>query len=317
MDIMQRDITSLSSPAAPVDVDRRALGHAYGLAALVSLIPERPLYVSYDLCAKVLDIAVQLLKSAAGHDVKIADVEIEISWTLIAALTSLGPNFVRPHLPQLLVLWRNALPKPTSKDTASNAGRTAAQWMFLLHVRESALGAILCFLRHNSGALVTLDVARRIAALLNNALLFANNILSQDLADVSDSTESTSRVIPLRSREAMLRRRVYQCFTALGISHIPESTQATLLQWTVALFAGPDTYSGSSVQAAIASSSGAFTSIWHSSNGYGYGVTSIDISEQELQLGDSSAIVKPLHRDPIEMAFDGLVRSIYRYVSRF
>ena len=44
------------------DINLRALGHAYGLAALVSIIPERPLYVSYDVSAKVLDMATQLLK---------------------------------------------------------------------------------------------------------------------------------------------------------------------------------------------------------------------------------------------------------------
>ena len=35
--------------------------------------------------------------------------------------------------------------------------------MFLLHVRESALGAVLCSLHHNASALVTLDVVHRIS----------------------------------------------------------------------------------------------------------------------------------------------------------
>ncbi|KAG9219717.1 hypothetical protein CCMSSC00406_0010180 [Pleurotus cornucopiae] len=102
-DMLQRDLTSILSPAAPSDINLRALGHAYGLAALVSIVKERPLYVSYDISAKVLDMATQLLKRAGDHDLKVA-------WTLIASLMSLGLNFVRPHLPQLLVLWRNALP---------------------------------------------------------------------------------------------------------------------------------------------------------------------------------------------------------------
>ena len=93
---------------------------------LLSIIPQRPLYVSYDVSAKVLDMATQLLKRSGEHDVKVAETEVEVAWTLIASLMSLGPNFVRPHLPQLLVLWRNALPKPTSKDSASNAGQSIA-----------------------------------------------------------------------------------------------------------------------------------------------------------------------------------------------
>ena len=89
---------------------------------------QRPLYVSYDVSAKVLNMATQLLKRAGEHDVKVAGTEVEVAWTLIASLMSLGPNFVRPHFPQLLVLWRNALPKPTSKDSASNASLAGCIW---------------------------------------------------------------------------------------------------------------------------------------------------------------------------------------------
>ncbi|KAJ6513468.1 hypothetical protein C8R45DRAFT_779434, partial [Mycena sanguinolenta] len=44
------------------------------------------------------------------HNVRVAGTEVEVAWTV------LGPNFVHPHLPQLLVLWQNALPKPTGED---------------------------------------------------------------------------------------------------------------------------------------------------------------------------------------------------------
>ncbi|EGN94850.1 hypothetical protein SERLA73DRAFT_171234 [Serpula lacrymans var. lacrymans S7.3] len=285
IEFLQRDIDSLQSPAAPSDVDLRALGHAYGLAALVAIIPRRPLYVSYDITAKVLDIATQLLKRASDHDVKIAGVEVEVAWTCIASLMLLGPNFVRPHLPQLLVLWRNALPKPTSKDNPT--GRTVAEWEFLLHVRESALGAILCFLRHNT-PLLTLDVARRVSTLLGNALSFLNTINSQSFEDSSTSMQTDQKGLSLRSREALLRRRVYQAFTALGTASLTESVQTTLLQSAIALFASPDGFAGSSMQAAIASSSGALTSIWQCADGYAYGVTSIDIAEGGAEGDDNS-----------------------------
>jgi hypothetical protein len=311
MDMLQRDLSSLLTPAAPSDINLRALGHAYGLAALVSVIPERPLYVSYDVSAKVLDMATQLLKRAGDHDVKIAGVEIEVAWTSIASLMSLGPNFVRPHLPQLLVLWRNALPKPTSKDSATNAGRSVSEWMFLLHVRDSALGAILCFLRHNSSTLVTLDVGRRIASLLSNALLFANNFLTQNVDEVTDPLAPVvTKGLSLRAREALLRRRIYQCFTALGFSSITESAQTSLLQSVVSIFASPDGYAGSSVQAAIAASAGTFTSVWQSIDGYAYGLAYAEImdnagtgSEDESSLSEKDH----LNRDTIEVSIDVMV----------
>ncbi|KAJ7066512.1 clathrin-coated vesicle protein [Mycena amicta] len=322
MELLQRDLTQLLTPTASPDVPFRALGHAYGLAALVSIIPARPLYVSYDASAKVLDMATTLLKRAGEHDVRVAGTEVEVAWTALASLMALGPNFVRPHLPQLLVLWRNALPKPTSKD--ASAGRTHGEWGFLLHVRESALGAVLCFLRHNSGTLVTLDVARRIASVLSNALLFANNFVSpavQDALGLSDATSqmalqqaaisAAAGTLPLPVREALLRRRVHQCFSALGFNGITEVTQSTLLQSCVSLFASPDVYpgSGSAVQAAIAASSGAFTGIWTSNgDGYAYGVTFIDVGDDIGEDGKKMKEKDPLNRDSVEVAIDSMLR---------
>lgn len=322
MERLQRDLTLINTPSSTREASQRALGHAYGLAALVSAIPERPLYVSYDVSAKVLDMATQLLKRASDHDLKVAGIEVEVAWMLIASLMSLGPNFVRPHLPQLLVLWRNALPKPTSKDSQNNTGRSVAEWNFLLHIRESALGAVMCFLQRNLSTLVTLDVARRIASLLSNALSFANGFISQNVEDPTELQQlhqqqqqyqhppgvKPERKLTLREREALLRRRVYQCFSELGFGSIPESTQASLLQSTISAFANPDAYGtgGSAVQAAIASSAGTFTSVWATVDGYGYGVTSNEVVDfGGIGVGGRRDY---LNRDDVEVSIDTLVR---------
>ena len=81
-----------------------ALGHAYSLSTLFTVIPECLLYVSYDISVKVLDMAIQILKHAGDHDVKIAGMEVDVAWTCIASIMTLGPNFMHAHLPQLLVL---------------------------------------------------------------------------------------------------------------------------------------------------------------------------------------------------------------------
>ncbi|KAF9474335.1 clathrin-coated vesicle protein [Pholiota conissans] len=329
MDKLQRDLSSIVISSSGPEVSFRALGHAYGLAALVSIIPRRPLYVSYDVSAKVLDLATQLLKRAGEHEVKIGGVEVEVAWTLIAALMALGPNFVRPHLPQLLVLWRNALPKPTSKDSGPGAaaGRSVAEWVFLLHVRESALSAVLCFLKNNT-ALITLDVARRIASLLSNALSFANNFISLNVEDPADAlpialTPTGQRPLNMRDREALLRRRVHQCFTSLGFGSIPDTTQMVLLQGAVSLFASPEGYAGSSVQAAIASSTGTFGGLWTAADGYAYGVACGEVGDMNISgsgLGGGEGgmgaegieghgtRVDYLNRDTVEVALDALNR---------
>ncbi|KAF9444651.1 clathrin-coated vesicle protein [Macrolepiota fuliginosa MF-IS2] len=337
MEKLQRDLTLLSTPSSTQgNVGMRAVGHAYGLAALVAVIPDRPLYVSYDVSAKVLDMATQLLKRAGEHELKAASVEVDVAWTMIASLMALGPGFVRPHLPQLLVLWRNALPKFTSKDTQGNSGRSVAEWAFLLHVRENALGAIMCFLQRNSSTLVTLDVARRIASLLSNALSFANGFISQNVEDPAENIHQhpfppgvkRERGLTLREREHLLRRRVYQCFSQLGFSSIPESTQSSLLQSTLSVFVSPDGYTaggvGSAVQAAIASSAGTFNSVWTCGDGYGYGVTSgegvVDFGGVGVDGGlgeggeggkgdaDKEGRRDHLNRDAVEVSIDALLR---------
>jgi HEAT repeat-containing protein 5 len=305
LELLQRDIGILVTPTATVETTSRALGHAYGLSALVAVVSERPLYVSYDITAKVLDVAIQLLKRAGDHDIKVAATEVEVAWTLIAALMTLGPNFVRSQLPQLLVLWRNALPKPTSKDTAGAATRSSGEWMFLLHVRESALGAILSFLIHNNTALVTLDVARRITSLLGHALTFANTFVANPKEEPTPEQMVLNR--SLHSREASLRRRIYKCFTILGLSSVTDTTQASLLQSVVGLFASPEGYMGSPMQAAIASSAGTVISIWQSTDGYAYGVTQIDDAGATDIIDANEVVQSQTTRDAIEDCLQELV----------
>ena len=308
---LQRDLGFLASPTTPSDVHHRTLGYAYGLGGLLSIIPDRPLYVSYDISAKVLDMAIQVLKRAGEHDLQVAAVEVEVSWALISSLMTLGPNFVQTYLPQLLVLWRNALPKPTSKDATNSSGRNSLEWSFLLHVRESALGAILCFLRHNGSVLVSLDVARRLSSLLNNALQFTVAFLAQIGDEQLDQpVVSKDRVgLTLRTRESLLRRRIYQCFSSIGFTGITEATQATLLQSTTALFASAGGYAGSSVQAAIASSSGSFNSIWQSTDGYAYGLA---YSATKIE-GGEFVDKKFSNKDAVVSYFDDLVRDIQHF----
>jgi hypothetical protein len=311
LELLQRDISVVATPAAPHDIAVRFTGHAYGLSALVAIIPERPLYVSYDSSAKILDLAIQLLKRAGSHEMHIASVEIEVAWTMIASLMTLGPNFVRAQLPQLLVLWRNALPKPTSKDADGSSGRSLVEWLFLLHVRESALGAIYSFLAHNATVLITLDVARRIASLLANVLSFVNATPSNNHAGNAELQELEGPT--LHVREAALRRRTYQCYALLGFSGVTESTQTVLLQSAITLFASAEAYNGSALQAAIASSTGELASLAQCTDGYAYGVTSVNITHTTQPEGAEDAQrdkQERLNRDAVDNAIDDLVEQL-------
>jgi hypothetical protein len=308
---VSKDLSSLGTPTAPKDLPERIVGKAFALSALVAVSPSRPLYVSHDISTKVFDLATSLLKRAGDHEIPTAIVEVQVAWYLIAALMALGPGFVKLHLPQLLVLWRNALPKPTSKDS-SVGERGEAEWSFLLLVRECALAAVLNFLRHNSN-LVNIDVARRLATLFTNTLNFVNGFatayaeaLREQAANPGGGTSPIFTARPsLVEREANLRRRVLQCFTGLGPSSATETMQPALLQAAITVFADPENYSGSAAQAAIAAQAGQFTSIWQATDGYAFGVTSL-LSAREGE-GGVDAEEAFLNRDRIEMSIESQV----------
>ncbi|ODN88477.1 clathrin-coated vesicle protein [Cryptococcus wingfieldii CBS 7118] len=275
---IQKDLGYLPSPTAPKDLSQRLIGKSLGLSALITVSAARPLYVSHDVPTKVFDMAVSLLKQSSDHEIPRASIEVQVAWNLVVGLMSLGPSFVKIHLPQLLVLWRNALPKPSSKDT-SVGERGEAEWSYLLQVRECTLSAVLNFFTHNE-SLVNIDVARRLATLFTNTLNFVNGFatayaeaLREQATSPNPSTIFTSNP-SLVDREATLRRRVLQCFTALGPSSATESTQPALLQAAITVFADPENYSGSNTQAAIAAQAGNFTGVWYAADGYAFGVTS-------------------------------------------
>ena len=311
---LTKDLNILGTPSASKELPDRAIGKSFALSALLAVSPSRPLYVTHDISTKVFDLAVSLLKKAGEHDISPATIEVQVAWYLIAALMSLGPSFVKGNLPQLLVLWRNALPKPTSKDS-SVGERGEAEWCFLLLVRECALAAVLNFLRHNA-ALVNIDVARRLATLFSSTLNFVNGFAtaySEALREQSASANGS--ITPLKAarlslvdRECSLRRRVLQCFTSLGPSSATESMQPALLQAAVSVFADPENYSGSAAQAAIAAQAGQFASIWQATDGYAFGVTSL-IGAREAE-GGVDAEEAFLNRDRIEMSIESQVDNI-------
>lgn len=153
------------------------------LAALVSAIEQRPLYVAYVVIVKLLDMATQLLKRDAEHGLKIGGIEVEIAWSFIASLIFLGLNFVRPHFPRLklLVFWRNAPLKPPNKDSTNNVGRYVT------------------------------DITCHIASVLSNALLFANEFIAQNVEDPFDIQPPVvpQEGLTMQERKSLIRRRVY------------------------------------------------------------------------------------------------------------
>ena len=253
---------------------RRCVGYANGLSAMISTAPLQPLYGSVDVNSRVLSLATGLLKSSSKSELRVSSTQIQVAWILIGGLMSLGPNFVKIHLSQLLLLWKNALPKPLAKDNTSQ--RTYLESSFLTHVRECALGSILAFLEFNS-RLLTVDVSKRIAAMLQNTTAFLKSLPSKKTTE--DVSQRLTPSLQLHDLDLMVQRRVLQCYTKLvNLSPAGGSEallQSNLLTLAVSFFADPENYTPSSLSASIASSAGNFETVWDVGDNCGFGITGL------------------------------------------
>jgi len=253
---------------------RICVGYANGLSAVLSISSLRPLYSSLELSSRVLQQATNLLKSSVSSELRVSGTQVQVAWILIGGLMSLGPNFVKIHLSQLLLLWRNALPKALTKENAGQ--RQTPEISYLVHVRECALGSILSFLEFN-GRLLTSDVSKRIAVMLQNTIEFLEHI------PVSKTDgEMSPRIAPsiqLPDLNQMARRRVLQCLTRLAVRspHTSKETfsQTSLLAFAVSCFAEPEAYVQGSLGSSIANSASNFESIWDVADNSGFGISGL------------------------------------------
>ena len=253
---------------------RRCVGYANGLAAVLSISPSQPLYSSIEISSRVLSTAIELLKSSSKADLRVAGTQVQVAWILIGGLMALGPNFVKIHLSQFLLLWRNALPKPLTRE--NTAQRQTSEIIYLTHVRECTLGSILSFLEFN-GRLITTDVAKRIATMLQNTVEYLEYLPRRRIID--DASQKLFSSLQFQDVVLMVRRRVLQCYSRL-ISFSPQAsgeilTQSNLLTLAVTLLADPEGYAPGTLGSSIANAAGNFESIWEIADNSGFGITGL------------------------------------------
>ena len=271
MNSVSREVGQLNTPR---NRPRRCLGLALGLAAMVSTASRQPLYGAVEVYARIFSQAASILKSSSGVDIRISSVQIQVSWIMIGGLMSLGPNFVKIHLNQLLLLWRNALPKPLPSDNMGQ--RTLMELTFLAHVKECALSSIAAFLTYNQ-RLLTVDVAKKIAAMLTNTTEFLNSLPSRKISE--DPERRLNFSLQLQDFDLMIRRRTFECSTQL-VEYGPTEAhhdilQSNILSLAISCFTNPSNMLSTSLSSSIASSTGAADAIWDLGDNVGFGITSL------------------------------------------
>lgn len=271
MNSLSRELALLSSGKSS---SRRCVGFAHGLAATLSASPARPLYGSLDVNNRVYSMATDLLKSSGKSELRASATQVQVAWILLGGLMSLGPSFVKIHLSQLLILWKNATPKPLAKDNFAH--RSILEVSYLTHVKECALGCILSFLQFNS-RLLTVDVSKRIATMLQNTSVFLKMLPSKKTTD--DISQRLTPALQLLDLDMMAQRRVLQCYIKLVNQSPPGGSEAllqsNLLTLAISLFADPENYAPNSLSASIANAAGTFETIWEVGDNAGFGVNGL------------------------------------------
>ncbi|KAJ5092387.1 hypothetical protein NUU61_007257 [Penicillium alfredii] len=270
MNSLTRELGQLATPRQS---PRRCVGYANGLAAMLSTSRLQPLYGAVDVFARVFSQATDLLKISSTSELRVASTQIQVAWILIGGLMPLGQSFVKIHLSQLMLLWKNALPKHLSKENSAQPG--TLETSFLAHVRECALSSLLVFMEFNS-KLITADGAKRIATMLQNTVEFLDDLpRPKAMEDISQRLHPS---LQLHDFITMVRRRVLQCFSKLVHVHHPSHgdiiSHSSLLSLAISSFADPDAQKGP-LESSIATSSGQFDGLWDLCDNYGFGVTGL------------------------------------------
>ena len=300
---LQKDLSqSQESRQPPV----RLLGYANSLAGIISTTRQHSLYGSVDLLSRTFNFAIELLKASGSSELRLSAAQIQVAWTTIGGLMSLGPSFVKVHLSQLLLLWRNALPVPLTADNA--AKRSHLELSFLGHVRECSLGALLVFLQFNRG-LLTIDSTRRISSLLHNSVLFVESLPRNRSSD-----ELSNRLVPalqLHDISVMLQRRLLQCFVALlkikHIDHREALAQSDVLNLAIRAFTSPENPLPKSLESSISSSASAFERLWDHGDNWAFGVNSFvrggEFQAVDLESSSTPEVrsIAPSSRDEVDL----------------
>lgn len=304
---LEQAITQLKKELEQIDgrLFKRSSVYALSVAGMLRAAREHPLYGSLDTFSKIFTYATDLLKASATSELRLCATQIQIAWTLLGGLMSLGPNFAKVHLNQLLLLWRNALPAPLMSDNTSR--RSQLELSFLTHVRETALAALSAFLDYNSN-LVTSDGSRRIAAMLQNSIAFVDSLPStRQTEDLSNRLFSS---LQLHDHAVNLRRRILLCTVKmLSLKHIDRNEVISLsdtVGMAIRLFSDPAQPVQRNLEAALASSASSFENIWDLADNWGYGVNSLT-RRFEVFFPANGQITRVGVRDPVQETLEAVI----------
>ncbi|XP_051578229.1 HEAT repeat-containing protein 5A-like isoform X2 [Myxocyprinus asiaticus] len=193
-------------------------GYSSAIAALLGAVQLCPLGIPHCKGKVVLNLAEDLLRSAAQNS-RISIQRTQGGWLLLSALSTLGPTVVEHHLPRMLLLWKCAFPLSV-KDVESELRRgDSFTWQVTLEGRAGALCAMKSLLVHCKD-LLTDDVISRLLPFLSCAVA-----LFTQLPSLIKSYGNQ-----IKNAATVFRLRVYEILTLLQPKTYEESFGTVLKQ---------------------------------------------------------------------------------------
>jgi len=229
--LLQKEANTIT--AAGNDGYKRYLNYGNCLSAVISIVTVKTLYMNFHDVASAFSLAINLVKSGSsvsGKDLRPGGIQASVGWTILGSLMCLGPHFVKVHLAQILLLWKNAFPKPTKESAASQ--KTELDWWYAMVMKETALSALYSFLLQCGKDLVNLEVAKRLVVCLSNVLTWINTLPSSYPTQIIGPGDKPIKDSSLKliHREQMIRRRIFQCFAEIDPPTVLEPFYSNILK---------------------------------------------------------------------------------------
>jgi hypothetical protein len=216
-DSLQKDLSALTSSSAD---HLRPLGTSLALSGIFPIASQVPLHVPNELATLAFSLATNTLKSSAQKESKKVSITLHtVAWTLLSGLMAMDATSVKSHLSQCIMLWKEALSKPTSIST-SMIGESLFDF---ISNKEGALRSLTCFTKHHP-SLLTNDLGQKLAVLVVNGIqLISSHVIFTGPYPVPVSTIVPPCRLNYQELEMLFRKRLVEGVTALS-RFLPHST---------------------------------------------------------------------------------------------
>ncbi|GAA48430.1 HEAT repeat-containing protein 5A [Clonorchis sinensis] len=200
------------------------LGYSAAIAGILAGASLDNLGLPGNRAKQVFSLAEELLR-AANQNSRLTLPRTQAGWMMLAAYMTLGPDLVRPHLPRMLLFWRNAFTRSLRELEAEKQRGDAFTWQVMLEARAGALCSMQSFLECCAPMLITEEAVSRLLAPIECALNMLAHLL--DIVRIYGNH--------LKAIASMIRHRLYRILLLLPHTAYT-SSYSTLLRELVAEF---------------------------------------------------------------------------------